>query len=138
EWDHRRKAVPSTSVAVLQDDAPAVADRLSPHVRVGTTEEEKQMTRRLEADVCVVGAGLSGLTAARRMRQGGLEVVVVEARNRVGGRVWTKPARTGIPIDMGATFVAPRHDQLHALAKELGVETCPTYSDGDSILASGS
>ena len=48
------------------------------------------MAVRVDADVCVVGAGYAGLTAARRLTQAGQTVVVVEARDRVGGRVWTE------------------------------------------------
>jgi monoamine oxidase len=92
---------------------------------------------RIETDVCVVGAGLAGLTAARRLAQGGREAVVVEARDRVGGRVSTVASATGIPVDLGATFVAPFHDRMHALAKELGVATHRTYAAGESILATG-
>ena len=89
----------------------------------------------LETDVCVIGAGYAGLTAARRLTQGGREVVVLEARDRVGGRVWTKPSAGGIPIDMGGTFVGPTQDRIHALAKELGIGLHRTYVAGDSILA---
>ena len=48
------------------------------------------MPERIDADVCVVGAGYAGLTAARRLSQGGTSVVVLEARDRVGGRIWTE------------------------------------------------
>ena len=90
-----------------------------------------------EADVCVVGAGLAGLTAARRLSQGGRSVVVLEARDRVGGRVWTKTSRGGVPVDMGGCFVGPHHDRMHALAKEMGVATFKTFVDGDNVLATG-
>ena len=90
-----------------------------------------------EADVCIVGAGLAGLTAARRLSQAGRSVVVVEARNRVGGRVWTRTSTHGVPIDMGGCFVGPNHDRLHALAKEMGVGTFKTFVDGDNVLATG-
>jgi monoamine oxidase len=93
--------------------------------------------RRIEADVCVVGAGYAGLTAARRLNQGGRSVAVVESRDRVGGRVWTWQSQSGVPIDIGGTFVGPNHDRLHALAKEMGVSTHPTYVAGDSIIATG-
>ena len=53
------------------------------------------MIDRREADVCVIGAGYAGLTAARRLAQGGASVVVVEARDRVGGRVWTRYMEDG-------------------------------------------
>jgi monoamine oxidase len=91
--------------------------------------------RQLDADVCVVGAGYAGLTAARRLSQGGKSVVVLEARDRVGGRVWTRRSDGGVIVDMGGTFVGPMHDRLHALAKEMGVSTFATYTKGDSIIA---
>src|SRR5438270_418164 len=93
--------------------------------------------RQLDADVCVVGAGYAGLTAARRLSQGGKSVVVLEARDRVGGRVWTQRSDGGVIVDMGGTFVGPMHDRLHALAKEMGVSTFATYTKGDSIIATG-
>src|SRR5438067_2032201 len=94
-------------------------------------------SQRIETDVCVVGAGYAGLTAARRLSQGGRSVTVLEARDRVGGRVWTRSSESGVPIDLGATFIGPNHDRLHALLKEMGAATFPTYTDGDSILATG-
>ena len=87
----------------------------------------------LEADVCVVGAGYAGLTAARRMQQAGKAVVVLEARARVGGRVWTD-SHDGIPIDLGGTFLAPGHDAIRGLAAELGVGTHPTNTAGKHVL----
>jgi monoamine oxidase len=90
-----------------------------------------------EADVCVVGAGLAGLTAARRLSEAGRSVVVLEARQRVGGRVWTQTSRDGVPVDMGACFVGPQHDRMYALAEEMGVATFKTFVDGDNVLATG-
>jgi monoamine oxidase len=90
-----------------------------------------------EADVCVVGAGLAGLTAARLLRRAGRSVVVLEARDRVGGRVWTKTSTGGVPVDMGGCFVGPGHDRLRALATETGVRTFPTFVEGDHVLATG-
>ena len=91
----------------------------------------------MEADVCVVGAGYAGLTAARRLTQAGRSVVVVEARDRVGGRVWTRRSRSGAALDIGGTFVGPDQDRIHALAKEVDVSPYRTYCAGDSILATG-
>jgi monoamine oxidase len=102
---------------------------------MSTTAARASATR--EADVCVVGAGLAGLTAARRLSQAGRSVVVLEARERVGGRVWTKTSRDGVPVDMGACFVGPSHDRMHALTKEMGVTTFKTFVDGDNVLATG-
>ena len=102
---------------------------------MSTTASAGASTR--EADVCVVGAGLAGLTAARRLSQAGRSVVVLEARDRVGGRVWTKTSRDGVPVDMGACFIGPHHDRMHTLAKEMGVGTFKTFVAGDNVLATG-
>ena len=93
--------------------------------------------RAMEPDVCAVGAGLAGLTAARRLSQAGQSVAVLEARDRVGGRVWTRTSANGVPVDMGGCFVGPHHERLRALAKETGVSTFKTFVDGDNVLATG-
>jgi len=92
---------------------------------------------QIDADVCVVGAGYAGLTAARRLAQGGQHVVVLEARDRVGGRVWTRHSDSGAPLDMGGTFFGPHQDRVLALAKEMGVGLHQTNVVGDSLLATG-
>ena len=56
---------------------------------------------KIEADVCIVGAGYAGLTAARRLSESGKTVAVLEARDRVGGRIWTHPLAGGGSIDRG-------------------------------------
>src|SRR5205085_792753 len=107
-----------------------------PHEPLSPRGRTNRLVNRIETDVCVIGAGLAGLTAARRLSQGGREVTVVEARDRVGGRIWTRPT-AGLPIDVGATFIGPHHDRLHALTKEMGVSTFATHTAGDTILATG-
>ncbi|MBV8304316.1 MAG: FAD-dependent oxidoreductase, partial [Acidimicrobiia bacterium] len=86
-----------------------------------------------ETDVCIVGAGYAGLTAARRLTGAGKEVVVLEARDRVGGRVWTQQY-DGFRLDFGGTFLGPRQDAVRALVREVGVETFPTHATGDKVL----
>ncbi|MEX0682875.1 MAG: FAD-dependent oxidoreductase [Dehalococcoidia bacterium] len=88
---------------------------------------------QIDTDVCVVGAGYAGLTAARRVSQAGLTAVIVEARGRVGGRVWTCQLEDGTPLDMGGTWVGPGQDAVYALALELGISTYPTYATGETV-----
>ncbi|HET9728547.1 MAG TPA: FAD-dependent oxidoreductase [Acidimicrobiia bacterium] len=90
--------------------------------------------QRLDADVCVIGAGYAGLTAARRLRQHGRAVAVLEARDRVGGRIWTDQLADGTPVDRGGAWLAPRHDAIFALAREVGVDTYKTWVRGAHLL----
>lgn len=90
-------------------------------------------TESLQADVCIVGAGFAGLTAAWRLAQAGRSVVVLEARDRIGGRVWTDRLSDGTPIDRGGAWLGPGQDRLYALAAEMGVGTYPTFVDGDHL-----
>ena len=96
------------------------------------------MAEPIDVDVCVVGAGYAGLTAARRLTQGGTSVVVLEARDRVGGRVWTQTRADGSPVDRGGGWLAPYHDRAFALAGEVGVRTYKTYVKGAHLLATPS
>ncbi len=95
------------------------------------------MAERIEADACVVGAGYAGLTAARRLVQGGQSVVVLEARDRVGGRIWTQHLSDGSPVDRGGAWLAPYHDAIFALAAEVGVSTYKTWVKGAHLLVDG-
>jgi monoamine oxidase len=95
------------------------------------------MTERVEADVCVVGAGFAGLTAARRLTAAGRSVVVVEARDRVGGRIWTQRLPDGTPVDRGGAWLAPQHDAIFGLAREVGATTYRTWVAGAHLLVDG-
>jgi monoamine oxidase len=95
------------------------------------------MPERIDADVCVLGAGYAGLTAARRLSQLGKSVVVLEARDRVGGRIWTAPLVDGTPVDRGGAWLAPYHDAIYALAREVGVTTYKTHVQGAHLLVDG-
>lgn len=85
-------------------------------------------------DVVVVGAGLAGLTAARRLRAAGHSVVVLEARNRVGGRTLNAEVAPGEVVEVGGQWVGPTQDRMLALAREVGVRTYDTYIEGDGVL----
>ena len=75
-------------------------------------------------DVVVVGAGLSGLTAARELTNAGLDVRVLEARDRPGGRTWVTEA-DGVTVDLGGEWVDEAHTELRTLISELGIEIYP-------------
>jgi monoamine oxidase len=85
------------------------------------------------ADVVVVGAGLAGLTAARRIAQAGRSVTVLEARGRVGGRVFNHSLGNGDYSELGGMFTGPTQDRIQALAREVNVGTFPTYNTGNNV-----
>ncbi|MFC7261330.1 flavin monoamine oxidase family protein [Streptomyces lutosisoli] len=84
-------------------------------------------------DTVVVGAGLAGLTAARKLVAAGKKVLVLEARDRVGGRVHDIGLANGGTIERGGQFTGPTQTRLQALADELGVQTFTGYNTGESI-----
>jgi uncharacterized protein with NAD-binding domain and iron-sulfur cluster len=84
-------------------------------------------------DVVVVGAGIAGLTAARALASAGRSVRVLEARDRVGGRTLGSRLSNGVPVEMGGQWVGPTQGAVLGLIAELGLETFPSYDDGDAI-----
>src|SRR4051794_13737162 len=84
-------------------------------------------------DVVVVGAGLAGLTAARKLVAAGKKVVVIEADKRVGGRVLNIDIGGGKITEGGAEFIGETQDHIAGLAKELGLETFKTYNEGNNL-----
>ncbi|SOC89644.1 monoamine oxidase [Curtobacterium sp. 314Chir4.1] len=85
-------------------------------------------------DVVIVGAGLAGLSAADRLTHDGYEVLVLEGRDRVGGRIHTTSV-AGVPVDAGATWVAPDHTAVHELIDRLGGRTVPQFHDGKGLIS---
>ncbi|MFI8829193.1 flavin monoamine oxidase family protein [Streptomyces sp. NPDC053431] len=85
----------------------------------------------------VVGAGLAGLTAATELVAGGVDVTVLEARDRVGGRARGLQVSPDGWVDAGAAYLGDRHTELHALLAELDLKTTPTTMRGASRFALG-
>ncbi|HWH32990.1 MAG TPA: FAD-dependent oxidoreductase [Egibacteraceae bacterium] len=89
-----------------------------------------------DVDVIVVGAGLAGLRAADLLRARGLTTLVLEARDRVGGRTWTTEL-AGAPVELGAQWVGPGQPRILALLDELGLATHHVAHDGRKVVAAG-
>jgi putrescine oxidase len=87
---------------------------------------------RIETDVVVIGAGAAGLTAATKLKAAGKRVVVLEARDRVGGRLWTGDF-DGHMLEIGGQWVSPDQDALIETLDELGLETYERYREGKNI-----
>ena len=92
------------------------------------------MPPEVDADVVVVGGGIAGLTAARDLVAGGKTVAVLEARDRVGGRVVNLSLADGGVTEGGGEFIGPTQDRIKALADSLGVATFTTYNTGKNLL----
>lgn len=88
--------------------------------------------KRVETQVAIVGAGYAGLVAARELTRRGVHVHVLEARDRVGGRVWTQQ-RDGYWLDVGGQWTGPGQDRIRALGEEMGVPSFPTWPEGEHL-----
>ena len=76
----------------------------------------------MQTDVAVIGAGAAGLAAARRLQDRGIEFLVLEARDRIGGRAYTVQARDGVPVELGAEFIHGRPSVTFELLRECGAQ----------------
>jgi monoamine oxidase len=84
--------------------------------------------------VIVVGAGLAGLAAARALSAAGQDLVVLEGRDRVGGRTEGGHLADGTPIELGGQWIGPTQDRMYALVEELGLEWFRTHNDEGKLL----
>jgi monoamine oxidase len=123
-------STPVTRRTLIGTGAAAGAASLLPRAATAKTRRPRR------ADVIVVGAGLSGLQAASDVAAQGRSVVVLEARNRVGGRTLNHklgPAYPGKVIEIGGQWIGPTQTKLAGLAKNLGIETFKTYNTGNYL-----
>ena len=91
----------------------------------------------MSPEVVVVGAGLSGLAAARALADAGRETLVIEARERVGGRLLSATLGDGVTADVGAQWVGDDHERVRRLAADLGVDLFPHHGAGRNLLDVG-
>lgn len=84
-------------------------------------------------DVIVVGAGYSGLSAARLLKSSGKKVLVLEARDRVGGRVHTRHLEDGQYIDLGAQWIGPTQSRMYDLLREFNIPAFKTHDEGRTV-----
>jgi len=92
------------------------------------------MSELVQCDVVVIGAGLAGLAAARTLEAAGVHAVVLEARDRVGGRVLNHDLGHGEVVELGGEWIGPAQLRVNKLVAEFGLETFPTYNEGENIL----
>ncbi len=90
-----------------------------------------------DTEVVVIGAGLSGLAAARQFTSQGVDAIVLEARDRVGGRTEGGKTAAGTPVELGGQWVGPTQNRMYELIAELGLETFPSYNDGETVIVLG-
>jgi monoamine oxidase len=92
------------------------------------------MSDVFDADVVIVGAGLAGLVAARSVIAAGKRPLVVEARERVGGRLLNEEIGDDKVVEVGGQWIGPTQERIAALARELGVDTYPTHDEGRHLI----
>ena len=109
--------------------ARAPLPNLSPHLSFGPTQAAR-------VDVAVIGAGLAGLTAAEQLIQAGFSCVVLEARDRVGGRTWSHPLSNGQgTVDLGAAWInRTNQSRAYGLSKRFGAELIEQNTTGKCVL----
>ncbi len=91
----------------------------------------------MNVDCVIVGGGFAGLSAADSLVQQGKTFCLLEARDRVGGRVATLRLADGTPVDIGGQWLGSTQDRMYALCERFGAEVYPMYGDGKNVLVIG-
>lgn len=89
---------------------------------------------KFTSEVIIIGAGFAGLSAALTLKKAGVDAIVLEARDRVGGRVKTAYLPDGTQIDLGGEWIGPTQDHMYRLARKYKVEIFPTQGEGEDII----
>src|SRR5262249_7716457 len=103
-------------------------DRLAPTMPGADANKR----RAIETEVVVVGGGIAGLTAASELAAAGIDTVVLEARDRVGGRTWNTEIG-GEANELGGQWVAPYQSAMHELLADLEIELFPSFRSGEHV-----
>ena len=127
----RRTLIGTAGVGAAATLLPGAAEAAKRKPKKKKKKPAKKRSRR--ADVVVVGAGFAGLTAARELVKAGKSVIVLEARDRTGGRILNQAIAGGEISERGGTFVGPTQDHILKLAEEMRVEKFLTYNVGNNV-----
>ncbi len=87
-----------------------------------------------QLDAIIVGGGFSGLAAARIFQKAGRKFILLEARERLGGRTYTKKISPDKYVDLGGQWIGPTQDRMYELAREYQLSWYETYNEGKNIL----
>ncbi|NJN93923.1 MAG: FAD-dependent oxidoreductase [Anaerolineales bacterium] len=128
---HRRRFLKVSSLASLY--ALLWSFSLSGRAGAEETASTQPKTAATKTEILVIGAGAAGIGAARALQDDGFDVIVLEARSRIGGRVWSDRSWSGAALDMGASWIhGINGNPLTELVKKFALKTLPT--DYDSLL----
>lgn len=135
-----RQDLVSSTLATEDQRRPTEVDTLvvrSFDATARAREMNEVIVNERSTTVVVVGAGLAGLSAARALRAKGVDVLVVEARDRVGGRTLNHPIGDGKVVEVGGQWVGPGQERIQTLIHDLGLETFDTYGAGKNLFEHG-
>ncbi|WP_280233335.1 flavin monoamine oxidase family protein [Nocardia cyriacigeorgica] len=100
-------------------------------------QNPKHIPAQSDSVVVVIGAGLSGLTAARELHRRGVDVIVLEAADRLGGRAMSETTALGSRVDLGGQWIGHDHHRIMALATELGATRFPMHTTPLPVIIDG-